>query len=71
MRRLFRWPATSGEGAAAIVRAQRSYDRAVTQRDAMADLRAEAHELETQVRAHNTANRYDDWLKQVIQGGRE
>lgn len=55
---------------AAVEAATRSHERAVADRCRASAQRAEAEVWATQVRDHNTANRYDDWLRQIVQGNR-
>ncbi len=66
------WPfgrhETAAESTAAFKAAQRSHDRAVQDRCEAAATRAEAELWASQVRDHNSANRYDIWLRQVMQG---
>lgn len=61
-------PRLGHEASAAVAAANESHDEAVGQRDAMTRLRAEADEATAAIRAHNSANRYDDWLRQVMRG---
>lgn len=58
----------SEQAAAAVIAAQRSHQTAVSDREAMASVRVEAEQLAEQVRAHNSANRYDDFLRRVMRG---
>lgn len=61
-------PRRGHEAADAIRAADQSHARAVDQRDAMTRLRVEADEVRAEVRAHNEANRFDDFLASVIRG---
>jgi hypothetical protein len=61
-------PKRDRDAADAIAAADKSHARAVGQRDAMTKLRVEADEVRAQVRAHNEANRFDDFLASVIRG---
>ncbi len=67
MRALFA-PRRGREASAALAAADRSHEQAVGQRDAMTRLRVEAEHVTAEVRAHNEANRYDDFLTRVIRG---
>jgi hypothetical protein len=67
MRALFA-PRRGGEASAALDAANRSHDRAVGEREAMTRLRREADRAGAEVRAHNEANRFDDFLARVIRG---
>jgi hypothetical protein len=61
-------PRRGHEASAAVAAANESHDKAVGQRDAMTRLRAEADEIRAEVRAHNEANRFDDFLLRVMRG---
>lgn len=67
---LFGLQPRSGEAAAAGVAAELSCRHAVSQRDEMARLREQADMYAETIRAHNSANRYDDWLRHVMRGDR-
>lgn len=58
----------NGGSAEAVAAAERSHARAVVDRVQAAETRAIAATFEAQVRRHNAANRYDDWLQAVIRG---
>ncbi len=66
------WPfgqhETSAESTQAIAAARQSHERAVQDRCKAAATRAEADMWAAQVRDHNAANRYDTWLRDVMQG---
>lgn len=65
---MFKRPKPDGGSVEAMQAAARSYERAVTDRGEAADLLAVAEEVKEQVRLHNSANRYDEWLRSVIRG---
>lgn len=58
-----------GEANAAVEAAHRSHERAVEDHRKASATRAEADAWARQVRDHNVANRYDDWLRTVMRGG--
>ena len=66
------WPFNSreplGGGAAAIKDAGKSREVADADRAMAAELRRRAEEAARLVHEHNTANRYDDWLRKVMHG---
>jgi hypothetical protein len=66
------WPfgtQTSSEEAIKALRdAQVSASRAASDRAHAARLRGQTEEAVEQVRQHNTANRYDEFLRRVVQG---
>lgn len=64
-------PGMSPESTAAVADAERSHQRAVQDRCAATAQRAEAEAWAAQVRDHNTANRYDIWLAEVMQGRKQ
>lgn len=57
-----------GGGAAAVREAGKSREVADADRLKAADLRRRAEEAAKIVREHNAANKYDDWLRKVMQG---
>lgn len=63
-------PDGMGAANAAVEAATRSHERAVEDHRRASATRAEADAWASRVRDHNSANRYDDWLRQIIQGGR-
>jgi len=67
MRTLF-LPRRGPEASRAVAAANESHEEAVGQREAMTELRREADAVTEQIRAHNSANRYDDWLRHVMRG---
>lgn len=68
MRALFSRARPGTAATAAVAAANESHRKAVDQRDKMALLRAEADEVTAAIKAHNAANRYDDFLARVIRG---
>lgn len=66
------WPfgghADLGAADAAVQAAQRSHQRAIQDRCRATATRAEAEAWAAQVRDHNSANRYDDFLRQAMRG---
>jgi hypothetical protein len=58
----------SPEATAAVESAERSKAQAHNDRVRAAAVRALADQLAAEVKAHNTANRYDDFLRRVVQG---
>lgn len=66
----FRRRPSSEDAAKAVQDAEKSRSRAFNDRDAAAEQRVEAEHWAAQVKAHNTANRFDDWLARVVQQGR-
>jgi flavin-dependent dehydrogenase len=58
----------TAESAAAIERAEQSCVTARADLDQASQLRAEAEEAAAEVRAHNRANMFDDFLQRVMQG---
>ncbi len=58
----------SAESTQAMLAASRSHERAINDRCEASAQRAEADIWAAQVRDHNAANRYDIWLRQVMQG---
>jgi hypothetical protein len=66
------WPFKVGcghpEADAAIEAAERSHRQAVEDRRWATAVRVEAQAWERQIRDHNVANRYDDWLRQIVRG---
>jgi hypothetical protein len=66
------WPfgthSTLREADAAVEAANLSHARAVEDRRRASATRAEADVWARQVRDHNVANRYDDFLRQVMKG---
>ncbi len=73
-RMLATWPftrqKTSDEASAAVEAAERSHKRAVQDHLAATATRAEAEAWAAQVRDHNTANRFDSWLAEIMREGR-
>lgn len=61
-------PYRDDESQAALDAANASHEQAVTDRVRMSATRAEADTWAALVRGHNSANRYDDWLRQVMRG---
>lgn len=64
----FRSRRPSSEAQDASRCARESAVQAEADRQAAASRRREAEHLERKLRAHNTANRYDDWLRQMVGG---
>lgn len=68
------WPfgqdSSQADSFAALEAADLSHRRAVQDRCQASATRAEADAWAQQVRDHNTANRYDDWLRTVLGGGK-
>lgn len=66
------WPfgtrCSSVDATAAVAAAERSQVRAYGDKAHAAEVRAIAEALADRVRAHNAANRYDDFLRRVVQG---
>ncbi len=66
------WPfgqhETSAESTAAIAAAHRSHDQAVRDHTRASATRAEADVWAAHIRDHNSANRYDAWLRDVMHG---
>ncbi|WP_455565671.1 DUF7620 family protein [Micromonospora haikouensis] len=67
------WPLGRGrqpspEARQASLRADESVSRAEQDRLVAARRRVEADRLAERLRAHNVANKYDDWLRQVVGG---
>lgn len=58
----------SPEAREAVACADRSASLAEQDRRAAARRRVEAEQLTERLRAHNTANAYDDWLRRVVRG---
>lgn len=56
------------EADAAVQAACRSHERAVEDHRRASATRAEADAWARQIRDHNAANAYDDWLAQVMRG---
>lgn len=54
--------------AQAVQAAEQSAQRARRDREAAAATRAESEQVADQMRKHNVANRYDDWLAQILRG---
>lgn len=72
MIRLWRWWRRRGPSAAAVAAqldAQHSGAIAEEQFRDQTSRRVEADQVAAQARAHNTANRYDEWLRRVITSG--
>jgi hypothetical protein len=61
-------PDTRHEADAALEAAEQSLRRAVEDRRTASAVRAEAEVWEQQIRDHNSANRYDDFLLRVMRG---
>jgi hypothetical protein len=59
---------TGAESTAAVEAATRSLERAVEDRCRASAQRAEAEVWAERIRIHNAANRYDDFLRQVMRG---
>lgn len=59
----------SDEALAAAVDAEARRLRACRDREEARQVRAAAEEVAATVRAHNKANRYDDFLRHVMTGG--
>jgi hypothetical protein len=66
----FGHPDVQGEAVAAVEAAEQSHRQAVEDRRHATAVRAEAEIWARQIREHNAANRYDDWLLQVMRGQR-
>ncbi len=64
----FRRAEESGDASAAIEAADRSHRTASADRERMAKVRQEAERLAAEVRAHNSANRYDEFLQRAMRG---
>ncbi len=65
------WPFGRHDQSAAIsavAAAERSHQRAVADRLQAAETRAQAEVYAAQIRDHNAANRYDDFLRRVMRG---
>lgn len=56
------------DSSAALVAAGESHRQAVTDLGEAIRLRVQSEEAASAVRAHNTANRYDDFLRRVVHG---
>lgn len=65
------WPfgtvAGGGEASAAVQQAEQSRREAALDRERAVQLRQQVDAATDAVRAHNAANRYDDFLRRVIQ----
>lgn len=68
--RLFGRPDSSGASLAAVRAATASHAQAVADHRQATAQREVADVLAEQVRGHNTANRYDEWLAAVMRGQR-
>lgn len=58
----------NGGSEEAVQAAEQSHAQAVEDRVYAARTRAVAEQLEAQIHRHNSANRYDDWLAEVMRG---
>lgn len=52
----------------AMLAADASQLRAAADQERARRLRADSEQVADKLAAHNTANRYDDWIRKVVQG---